>query len=220
MIEGYGELLVPLLRDAPGVQSLDLNVAFRYSDYDRSGGVSTYKADLDWTVVEWLRLRGGYQCAIRAPNVGELFTASTGFFPTIGSVTQGAGDPCDIRSSFRTGANGASVRSLCLALDVPSALIDTYVTNVAQVAAFTSGSTNLTPERADTYTVGAVLTPRAASPWLSGLSASVDYYKILIGNAIATIPVSVSLNKCFNVDGSNPRYEPSNFFAHSLVEIR
>ncbi len=215
-IEGYAELVVPLLRDLPLIQSLELDAAYRYSDYDRSGGVSTYKADLDWKVVSWLRLRGGYQRAIRAPNVGELFTASTGVYPTIGSATQGAGDPCDIRSVYRTGANASAVQALCLAQGVPNAVINSYQTNVTQVAAYQSGNTNLTPEKADTYTIGGVFTPHVASPWLSGLSASVDYYNIKINNAIAYIPVTLSLSKCFNGDGSNPTYSQSNYYC-SLI---
>ena len=215
-IEGYAELVVPLLGDLPLVQSLELDAAYRYSDYDRSGGVSTYKADLDWKVVDWLRLRGGYQRAIRAPNVGELFTASTGVFPTIGSAAQGAGDPCDTRSVYRNGANAGSVRALCLAQGVPAELLDTYQNNVTQVAAYMSGNTDLRPEKADTYTVGAVFTPHASSPWLSGMSASVDYYNISINNAISTIPVTLSLSKCFNGDGSNPNYAQSNYYC-SLI---
>ena len=215
-IEGYAELLVPLLRDIPGVQSLDLDAAYRYSDYDRSGGVSTYKAELSWQVVSALRLRGGYQRAIRAPNVGELFTATTGVFPTIGTAATGAGDPCDIRSSYRTGPNGAAVRSLCLAQNIPAAVVDNYVNNVAQVAAYLSGNPDLTPEKADTFTAGAVLAPRFETPWLSGLSLSVDYYNIRIANAIATIPVTLSLSKCFNGDGSNPDYSNSNYYC-SLI---
>lgn len=210
--EAYAELLIPLLHDIPLIQDLTIDAAYRYSDYKQSGGVSTYKVDVDWTVVDGVRLRGGYQRAIRAPNVGELYTATTGLFPTIGSVANGAGDPCDTRSAFRTGANGAQVRAICVAQGMPDVLADSYINNVTQVAAFLSGNANLKPEKADTWTVGAVLSPRAASPWLSNLRASVDYYNIAIDDAIATIPVSVSLNKCFNADGSNPGYDANNFF--------
>src|SRR3546814_8841687 len=87
--------------------------------YKQSGGVSTYKVDVDWTVTDGVRLRGGYQRAIRAPNVGELYTATTGLYPTIGLIANGGGDPCDIRSSFRTGSNGADVRDICVAQGMP-----------------------------------------------------------------------------------------------------
>lgn len=210
--EVYAELLVPVLHDIFAIQNLTLDFAYRYSDYKQSGGVSTYKVDVDWTVVEGLRLRGGYQRAIRAPNVGELYTATTGLYPTIGLIANGAGDPCDIRSGFRTGANGAKVRDICIAQGMPAGIADVYVNNVAQVAAFLSGNQNLKPEKANTYTIGAVLAPRASSPWLSGFRASVDYYNIAIDDAIATIPVSVSLNKCFNADGSNAAYDAANFY--------
>lgn len=210
--EVYAELLVPVLRDIFAVQDLALDFAYRYSDYKQSGGVSAYKIDVDWTVTDGFRLRGGYQRAIRAPNVGELYTATTGLYPTIGLIANGGGDPCDIRSAFRTGADGADVRAICVAQGMPDAVADVYVNNVAQVAAYLSGNENLKPEKADTWTIGAVVTPQASSAWLSGFRASVDYYNIAIDDAIATIPVSVSLNKCFNGDGSNPDYDAANFY--------
>lgn len=211
-LEGYAELSVPLLEQVFAVESLTLGLAYRYSDYDRSGGVSTYKADLDWAVVPGLRLRGGYQRAIRAPNVGEFFSGATGTFPTIGLITNGAGDPCDIRSRYRTGANGANVRAICVAQGLSEELADAYVNNVPQVAAFVTGNPDLKPERADTFTLGAVIAPKMASPWLSRLSFSIDYYNIAIDDAIATIPATVVLNKCFNADGSNPAFDAGNFY--------
>lgn len=214
--EAYAELLIPLLHDIPGIKELVVDAAYRYSDYKQSGGVSTYKVDVDWTVVEGLRLRGGYQRAIRAPSVGELYTATTGAFPSIGLATRGAGDPCDIRGAFRSGPDGAKVRAICVAQGMPDVLADTYINNIGQVAAFLSGNPDLKPEKADSWTVGAVLAPRVNSPWLSNFRASVDYYNIAIDDAIAVIPVSVSLNKCFNADGSNPGYDANNFFC-SLI---
>ncbi|KAK0340566.1 hypothetical protein LTR94_030002, partial [Friedmanniomyces endolithicus] len=71
--EAFGELLVPLLHDIPLIQQLDLDLGYRYSNYDSVGGVHAYKADVTWRVFEPLRLRGGYNRSIRAPSVGELF---------------------------------------------------------------------------------------------------------------------------------------------------
>lgn len=75
--EGYVEVGVPLLRDLPAVQKLDLNAAVRETDYNLSGAVTTYKAGLTWQVVHDLRLRGAYSQDIRAPNAGELFNAGS-----------------------------------------------------------------------------------------------------------------------------------------------
>lgn len=217
VVEGYGELFIPVIRDVTGIQDLSLGLAYRYSDYDRSGGVSTYKADLDWSIVPGLRVRGGYQRAIRAPNVGELFSGATGAFPTIGLLANGGGDPCDIRSTYRTGPNAAAVRAICLSQGMPDGLADSFVYNVAQVAAFTTGNLDLKPETADTYTLGAVLTPKLASPWLSRLSFSIDYYDIAIEDAIAVISTPTALNKCFNADGSNPTFDAGNIFCALIL---
>jgi outer membrane receptor protein involved in Fe transport len=130
--EIYAELLIPVLSDLPAIRELTIDAAYRYSDYKRSGGVSTYKVDVDWTVVNGVRLRGGYQRAIRAPNVGELYTATTGVFPTIG-VAPAAGDPCDLRSTFRAGANEAKVRDICLSQGMLGPIYDNFRTDVSQV---------------------------------------------------------------------------------------
>src|SRR3546814_17298396 len=71
--EGYIELLVPILADRPFFQRLEVDLAYRYSDYDTVGGVSTYKASGEWEPADGVLLRGGFQRAIRAPSIGELF---------------------------------------------------------------------------------------------------------------------------------------------------
>ena len=57
MKEGFIEALVPLLRDAPLAEELDLNAAFRYTDYKNSGGVETWKIGLSYKPFEDLRIR-------------------------------------------------------------------------------------------------------------------------------------------------------------------
>ena len=75
--EGYLEVVVPLLRDLPLAQSVELNGAVRYADYSTSGGVTTWKGGLTWEMADWLRLRGTYSRDIRAPNLTELFTPAS-----------------------------------------------------------------------------------------------------------------------------------------------
>ncbi|RYY95273.1 MAG: TonB-dependent receptor, partial [Comamonadaceae bacterium] len=55
--EIYGEVLLPLLKDLPFVDSLEIGLGYRYSDYSSVGGVQSYKIDGDWQVVPSLRLR-------------------------------------------------------------------------------------------------------------------------------------------------------------------
>ncbi len=75
MSELYGELAVPVLKDLPLVEHLNLELGYRFSDYLYGGKVGTYKALVDWAPIESVRFRGGYQKATRAPNIAELFQA-------------------------------------------------------------------------------------------------------------------------------------------------
>src|SRR3546814_19204422 len=85
--EGYIELLVPILADRPFFQRLEVDLAYRYSDYDTVGGVSTYKASGEWEPVDGVLLRGGFQRAIRAPSIGELFApVEQGVTTSLGNI--------------------------------------------------------------------------------------------------------------------------------------
>jgi outer membrane receptor protein involved in Fe transport len=163
----------------------------------------------------WL-VRGGYQRAVRAPNIGELFAANSGAQIAFGTPPGAIGDPCDVRSTARTGANGASVRSLCLAQGIPTSIIDTYTFPTTATAGLTSGNPELSPESADTYNFGFSWNSRVASPLLADLTASIDYYSISIEEVISVVPGLSALSKCYNLDGSNPTYDVTNSFCQLL----
>jgi iron complex outermembrane recepter protein len=211
------QLDVPLLADVPLIHKLNIGGAFRRSDYTTSGSVDSYETDLRWEPIDSLLVRGGYQRAVRAPNIGELFAAASGAQIAFGTPPAAIGDPCDIRSTARTGANGASVRGLCLAQGIPGAVIDTYVFPTTATAGVTQGNPELEPETADTYNFGLAWTSRSSAQWLSGLSASVDYYSIEIKDVISVVPGLSALSKCYNLDGSNPTYSVDNQFCQLLT---
>ena len=71
--EGAVETDVPLLKDMPFAQDVSLNAAIRYTDYNTSGTVTTWKVGLDWHVNEELTFRATNSRDIRAPNLVELF---------------------------------------------------------------------------------------------------------------------------------------------------
>lgn len=219
--ELYGEVLIPLLADLPFIRRLETNLGYRVSDYDTIGQVASYKADLSWEAVDGLRLRGGVQRAVRAPSIGELFAAQNLSFPSIGvpvsstGVRQFSGDPCDIRGAYRApgAANAAAVRSLCLAQNVPTQVIDSYTFSNSQVSGLTGGNPDLQEETADSFTIGAIWQSPLSNPWLGGLSGSIDYYDITIEQVVGTVSTTEQLRRCYNQDGaSNPTYDPNNFF--------
>ena len=214
--EVAAQLDVPLLADLPLAKKLSLGAAIRHSDYTTSGGVNTYEGDLKWSPVQSLLVRGSYQRAVRAPNIGELFSAASGSQIAFGTPPASLGDPCDVRSSARTGPSGASVRALCLAQGVPAAVIDSYTFPTTATAGLSSGNPKLQPETANTYNVGFSWTSRAASPLLADFGLSLDYYNIDIKKVISVVPGLTALSKCYNLDGSNPTYSPSNQFCQLL----
>src|SRR3546814_1324070 len=69
--EAYLELLVPV------IEGLDLNGAVRGTDYSTSGYVTTWKAGLTFEPIPDIRIRATRSRDIRAPNLGELFTAGS-----------------------------------------------------------------------------------------------------------------------------------------------
>jgi iron complex outermembrane receptor protein len=214
--EMYGELLVPLLKKAFLAESLNLDFGFRKSNYNYSGSASTYKANFDWQVTPGLLLRGGYDRAIRAPNPFELFSAPNGNTFQIGAPPN-AGDPCDVRSAARLGANGAQVAILCGQTGVSAPILNSYRFTAGSINTSTTGNLGLKPEVADTFTAGAVISPKWDSAFLHRPTLTVDYYRIKLAGAIAIADAPTSMSKCYNLDGSNPSYSASNFYCGLLL---
>lgn len=78
--EAFVELALPLLK---GRQSLDLDAAGRFTDYNTVGTVSTWKVGLVYSPVEQLRFRGSVSRDIRAPSIGETFVKNILLFSNI-----------------------------------------------------------------------------------------------------------------------------------------
>jgi iron complex outermembrane receptor protein len=87
--EIYGELLLP------ATDRLDLELGYRYSDYDRSGGVDTWKSLVNWSATDAVRIRGGFQVATRQANTEELFAGPR--LNTVGDFIYG--DPCQVSTT-------------------------------------------------------------------------------------------------------------------------
>jgi outer membrane receptor protein involved in Fe transport len=217
--EAYVELLVPLLKDLPLARDVSADLAYRVSDYSTVGQVQTYKADFNWKVIESLSFRGGYERAIRAPSLGELYeprVQGTTIIGLAGAV--GSGDPCDIHGAYRAGASAALVRTLCLAQGVPSGVIDTFAFGQQSVAVLSGGNPDLKQETADTFSAGVVWRPGFDSALFGNISVSLDYYTITLDDAVGSITAPLVLSRCFNADGnSNPTYDPNNVFCGRLT---
>ena len=209
--EAFVELRAPLLKDKPFAKDVSVDVGGRHSQYDLFGGTNTWKADLHWLASNSLMVRGGFERAIRAPSLQELYN------PTVQAQDSISVDPCEYNSSFRTGPNAAQVAALCQAQGVPAASLPTFSYGVSSAPGVITGNPTLKPEVANTYSVGFVLMPHLEAALASDLGASVDYYHIKLDGAIAGVTLDAILQGCFNSNGSNPRYSENNFYCQQVT---
>ena len=209
--EVFGELRVPLLRNEPFVKKLSLDLGERYSHYDLFGGENTWKAGLRWQVDDALMFRGGFNRAIRAPSLQELYN------PTVQAQDSINGDPCEVGSLQRSGPNAAQVAALCQAQGVPASVYPSFTYGLNSANGIITGNTGLQPEKSDTYTLGWVLTPQFEAPMARDLGMSVDYYHTAIKGAIAGVTLDAVLQNCYNANNSNPSYSASNAFCQQIT---
>lgn len=211
-----GQVDIPLLADKPFFKELAVGAAARVSDYSVTGSVTSYEFDARWRPVDSLLFRGSYQRAVRAPNIGELYSPPSGTQLAIGTPPVSLGDPCDVRSTARAGANAAQVAALCVAQGVPANAISSYQFPTTATGQTIAGSTGVTPEKADTFNIGMVFNSPMQGGFLSDFSFSVDYYNIKIKNVISAIPGLTVLSKCYNLDGTNPTYSTTNTYCQLI----
>ena len=211
--EIYGELLVPLLNGKTGAEHLNLELGYRYSDYDLQGGIDTYKALVDWGITDTLRFRGGRQLATRAPNIAELFQAKTQSWSV-----QVQGEPCALNSQVAYGANparnpqAASAQALCSA--IIGSVAATYYSPAQQAQinpvvwlpfVDATGNPQVNPEEAKTLTAGFVWSPNTQYEWVNGLNLTIDYYDIKITDMISVEGAYTVYEKCLS-PSSNPTF--------------
>jgi iron complex outermembrane receptor protein len=165
--EGFTEARLPIVHDAPGAKSLDVEAGYRYSSYSAGFNTNTYKFGVEWAPISDVRLRASYNQAVRVPNLQELFQPQH-----VG--LDGGSDIC---------AAGTKLTALqCSYLGVTAAQFAAGVppSPASQYNGLIGGATNLRPETAKTTNVGLVFTPT----FLPGFSTTLDYTDIKITGLI------------------------------------
>ena len=80
IMSAYLELAVPVVSPAmeiPLVKSIDMQLAARTERYSDFGTVTKPKVALNWTMTDWLALRGSASQAFRAPNLPQFYSTGT-----------------------------------------------------------------------------------------------------------------------------------------------
>jgi outer membrane receptor protein involved in Fe transport len=185
--EGYGEVRLPIAQDSGMfMHDLSLNAGYRYSAYSTGVNANTFKGGGEWAPTSDFRFRGGFNRAIRGPNIIELYTPET-----VTNTSVVSSDPC----AQGVAANQRPSQAACAFTGVTAAQYANQTIPQCpanQCATLTGGNPNLLPETADTYTLGGVFTPH----FIPGFTASIDYFHIDLTNIITNIPLGDSLNNC------------------------
>lgn len=190
--EFYGEVVVPILKDIPFIRRLEVEGAFRYSDYNTFGGTEAWKGGITWSPASWLTFRGVRSRSVRAPNFSELYTPQS---------QAGAGttpDACDIQRYNLTTTRAANCKALGIATPLPLNF-DTYIVS--------GGNPDLKPEVSNSLTLGLIFQPR----FLRGLDITVDYWDIDIKDVISSFSNTKTIELCVDLPTIN------NVFCDAVV---
>jgi outer membrane receptor protein involved in Fe transport len=183
--EWFTEGRLPIMQGMPLADLLSVSGSYRMSSYSTGKNTNTYGVGAEWAPERAYRLRGSYQRAVRHANVNELFQpqGQNLFGLSTDPCSNSAGPPkATAAQCARTGA-GPGVYNTDL--DSPA----------GQYNFIQGGNPDLTPEKADTRTLGLVMNP------IRNLTASIDWYDIKIEQAIGASPAFV-LVSCLN-SGTN-----------------
>jgi iron complex outermembrane recepter protein len=102
---------------------------------------------------------------------------------------QGGVDPC------RADQNPSeAVKDLCVQTGIPENLIDGFQQTEISFSTRLGGNPDLGEESAETWSAGIVLTPER----LPNFSLSLDYYDIVVDDAIASVAPDQILSSCIS----------------------
>ena len=192
--EGFAEVSLPVLADAPFARQLTLGGALRLSDYSSIGKTTAWKLDGFWEPVRAVAFRGTYSVAVRAPNIGELYGAPGQTFAAID-------DPCNLTNVARgTQYRQANCATLLTGLGAnPATYTDTRSTTLPGL---TGSNPGVREEQAKTWTAGVILRPDFAPRLL----ITADWYNIRIGSAILTATAQQLAELCVDQQTVNNQY--------------
>ena len=194
--DAFVEFRLPVLRGRALAEELTIDGAARVANYSTLGEATTWKFGATWAPNSELSFRGTISEAVRAPNISELFD------PKLPITVAANADPCDPNNV----ANGTANREAnCIAALQATGLAqaDIFDSNgnyawtnplTARFAGVSGGNPALDVETANTVTVGAVYRPEV----VEGLTLTVDYWDVVIQDAISAVGSSDILEGCFD----------------------
>ncbi|MEM9178727.1 MAG: TonB-dependent receptor [Pseudomonadota bacterium] len=194
VFEVFGEVEIPLLKGAPSAEELSLNLSARAFNYATYGTGDVWKIQGNWQVTPEVRFRATKGTTFRAPALFETFLgATTGF------QSQLAIDPC---ANWGESSN-QNLRTNCASIGIP----EDYSPIGSSATIFSEGGgSDLTPETAESETLGVIFTPSFIN-----LSLAIDYFNIEVEDQIAQLDAATVVSGCYIADNF-----PDNSFCDLL----
>lgn len=184
----FGEVSVPLIKDAPLAKAVDMSLSARLTDVDVYGSDVTYKAGLGWQITDTLRARTTYGTSFRAPALFELYLADQLSF-----IGQRFIDPCLNWGANLANGNISQRRADNCAADGVSA---THTGAGASASIFARGNAGeLEAETSEAFNIGLIWAPTFAD-----LRVSLDYFEFQIDDQITQYGPANILALCYESD--------------------
>ena len=187
--EVYGEIDIPIIKNFPLIQNLEVDVSGRYSDYDSYGSNDTYKINLDWQVIPDIRIRGTIGTSYRAPALYEQYLANQTAFTGQANI-----DPC---VNYQNSSN-AVLQANCAKAGVPTNYTGASPNGGGGSALVVTGGGRgiLGAETSQAKTIGVVFTPKFIKDY-ANINLAVDYYTYEVANEVAQFGSANILNQCY-----------------------
>jgi len=185
--EAYAELFIPVLKDLPFVNSLNVTLSDRYSKYSTFGSTNNPAIGVEWKPLDDLLLRANYNKVFRAPTVSDVFGPPISDAPKLGH------DPCDYSGATNPNASNPA----CAGVPTSGGFSDPDVAQNLQIRGLASGANYanfpIKAETGSTFNWGFVYSPH----WVEGLSLSADLWRVKLDNTITTVGAQQVLDSCF-----------------------
>ncbi|WP_127346831.1 TonB-dependent receptor domain-containing protein [Pseudidiomarina mangrovi] len=200
----FTELNIPLLRDLPFAQQVEMTLSGRYTDVSTYGSDRTFKASLNWLIDDGLRVRASRGTSFRSPALYELFLNNQSSF-----VGQRTVDPCiNYETALANNQISEITRNNCAADGIPP----DYVGGASSATVITGGGLGqLEAETSVAETFGVVWIPS----W-TDFSMSVDYFNFEIDGEVTLLSASQIVRGCYASENFDTEPLCDQFFRNNL----
>ena len=193
----FAEVYLPIIDGKPGVDTLDIEAALRYTKESNFGNETTTRARITYKPVDEVILSASYGTSFRAPNLREQFLADQ--FQGV----SGASDPCAVPGD--ASADGVydpagdtrsdTVINNCIAQGAdPTVLGLNGILNIPVTVG--GNAADLLPETTDNYTYSVKWNPDFGGD--IRMNIALTYFDIEIKNTIRSINAGKIMDECLN----------------------